>query len=96
MPKHISNRPKSHACTRYGLRVPSGDVSSYLQTLGNLPVTDKVNGIGKEDGEDEDVVQIATAYLPTSMANLMVRPPVLEASSCSLSSQLLKFYQGGG
>lgn len=35
------------------------------------------------------------AYLPTSMVNLVVRPPMLKAGFCSVPSQLLKFYYGG-
>lgn len=44
LPKHIANRPKNPAGTRYGLRVPSRDVSSYLQALGSLTVID--TGLG--------------------------------------------------
>lgn len=80
---------------RYALRLPSQDVSSDLQDLGSLTVTDTVNRSGKEEVVDEEAVQFAMAYLPTSMANLMVRPPMLGADSCSLLSQLLNFYHGG-
>lgn len=69
-------------------------MTSYLKALGSLIVIDTVNGIGEEVVEDEEAVQFATANLPTSIVNLMVRPPVLETHSYSLPTQLLKFHHG--
>lgn len=70
-------------------------MSSYLQALDSLIVIDRVNGIGEEEVEDEEAGQFATVNLPTSMVNLIGRPPMLETHSYSLPSQLLKFYHGG-
>ncbi|GAA6099864.1 uncharacterized [Tachysurus ichikawai] len=37
-------------------RVPSGDISNYLKALGCLSAIYTVNGIGKEELEDEEAV----------------------------------------